>query len=245
MAIAHQTELQGASNSVAGNYDTVFTPAAALNGVVVIIINSTSVSDVVTSVSYGISTGAVALARAASPYGFATEATEPGGVFIYWGGDSTVWPSGAQTVRIVRTGTDNIRCLISSMTVAAGQVVSLDSGATGTSASVANPAWTHASLVNNVVAYLGIHSGLQTMTTTPATNWTLQGTAEDVGNVGRGWARRTLATAGALAPGWTAATADDFVGSSIAFQEAAAPAASLGPPWRAPARRRPIHLVRR
>jgi hypothetical protein len=46
-----------------------------------------------------------------------------------------------------------------------------------------------------------------------------------VGTQGRGWARRTLATAGALAPGWTAATADDFVGVSVAFYEIPVPLA--------------------
>jgi hypothetical protein len=38
--------------------------------------------------------------------------------------------------------------------------------------------------------------------------------------VGRGWARRTFTTGpGNAAPGWTLATADDFVGGSIAFKE--------------------------
>lgn len=215
MAIAHQTEVQGAANSTAGNYDTAITPAAAPNGVCVGIVNSTAALDAVTSVTYGTGAGAVPLVRRR----FDTESTEPGGVFIYWAGGGSVFPAGAQTVRIVRTGTNNLRCVISTMTCAAGQMVAVDSDATGQSASVANPSWTHTSLANDVVAYESIHSGLQTMTTTPATNWTLQGTAEDVGAVGRGWARRTLATAGALGPGWIAATADDFVGSSIAFKE--------------------------
>jgi hypothetical protein len=227
MAIAHQTEVLGAANT-ATPYDISITPAAAPNGVCVIIVCG-SVSDLVTSVSYGTGAGAVPLPRGASPYGFATEATEAGGVYIYWAGDSAVFPSGTQTVRITRTGATDMRAVVSTMTCAAGQVVALDSGATGTSASAANPSWTHTSLVNNVVAYLGIHSGLQTMTTTPATNWTLQG-SQDVGAIGRGWARRTLATAGALAPGWTAATADDYRGCSIAFKEAAPPPPPSGPP---------------
>ena len=230
MAIALQTSLLGVADTGAAgaNYDTVFTPAAALNGLCAIIIDSTSTSDPVTSCTYGTGAGAVPLTRAPSPYGFATEATEPGGVLIYYAGDSTIWPSGAQTLRIVKANADNIRVAIYSMTVAAGQVVALDGGATGTSASVANPSWTHASTVNNVLAFLGIHSGLQTMTTTPTSPWALTpaGSSEDVGNVGRGWASRTLATAGALAPAWTAATADDFVGCSIAFREQAAPVAT-------------------
>src|SRR5438034_1088677 len=73
----------------------------------------------------------------------------------------------------------------------------------------------------HAVAYLGIHSGLNTMTNTPAASWSLAPTPgfEDVGQTGRGWARRSLSSAGALAPGWTAVTADDFVGSSVAFYE--------------------------
>jgi hypothetical protein len=233
MAIALGTAVLGAANSVAGNYDTAITPAATPNGVVVIIIDSTSTGDVVTSVVYGTGVGAVPLSRAATPYGFATEATEPGGVYIYWAGDSVMWPTGAQTVRITRTGTDNLRAMIATMTVAVGQTVTLDGGAIGTSASMANPSWAHSSLAANVLAFLGIHSGLQAMTTTPATNWALTpaGSSEDVGAIGRGWASRTLATPGALAPGWIAATADDFVGSSIAFQEAPVAATPLGPRW--------------
>jgi len=231
VAIAIGTAAWGISNAVAGNYDTAITPAATPNGVCVGIVQSGAVTDLVTSVAYGTGAGSVPLSRAASPYGFATEATEAGGVYLYWAGDSAVFPAGAQTVRIVRTGTTSIRAVIWTMTVTAGQQVQLDGspgGATGTSASVANPSWTHTSLAANVVAFLVIHSGLQTMTTTPATNWTRSvgnTTSEDFTATGRGWAERTLATAGALAPGWTASTADDFVGASIAFKEGAPPPA--------------------
>lgn len=225
MAIAHGSEILGAANSTAGNYDTAITPAATPNGACVVIVNCTSTSDVVTSVAYGAGAGAVSLTRIR----FDTEATEPGGVYLYWAGDSAVFPSGAQTVRVVRTGTNNLRAAISTMTVTAGQQVAVDSHATGTSAS-AVPAWTHTSLTDNVVAYLGIHSGINAMTLAPATNWTGGPTPgfEDVGNFGRGWARRTLATAGALAPGWTTA-ADDYVGCSIAFKEAPPPQVVVDP----------------
>lgn len=223
MALAHDSEILGAAdvNSPADNqYDIAITPTNTPNAVcVVIVYNSTS--DQVTSVSYGISTGAVTLARRR----FDVEATEVGGVMIYWA--AGLFPAGAQTVRIARSGTTSMRAAVSTMTVTdpANFTVAVDSDATGSSASVANPSWTHTSLVDNVVAYLGIHSGLTTMTNTPATNWTLAPTPgfEDYGAQGRGWARRTLATAGALAPGWTAATADDFVGSSIAFKEVPMP----------------------
>lgn len=218
--IAHGSEVLGAANAVAGNYDTNITPASVPAGVCVIVVGNSTI-DLVTSVTYGISTGAVALTRRR----FDTETTEVGAVYIYWAGGGTIFPAGLQTVRIARTGTASLRAAVFTMTVAAGMQVATDSDASGFSVGVANPSWTHTSLTANAVAYLGIHSGLTTMTNTPAANWTLAPTPgfEDYGAQGRGWARRTLATAGALAPGWIAATADDFVGSSIAFKESVIP----------------------
>jgi hypothetical protein len=223
VAIAHQSETAGIANTAAGNYDTTVSPAAAPQAVCCLIVDSSSIIDTVTSVAYGISTGAVTLTRRRRD----TESTEAGGVFLYWAAGT--FPAGSQTCRIVRTGTDNLRAVWYTMTVTdpASFTVAVDSDATGTSTSVANPSWAHASLVDNVVAYLAIHSGLNAMTATPATNWTLT-TSEDVGNFGRGWARRTLGTAGALAPGWTASTADDFVGNSGAFKEVPITAVATG-----------------
>jgi hypothetical protein len=219
VAITHDSEILGVSNTAAGNYDTSITPTNTPNAVcLTIVVSGTSGNlDQVTSVAYGITTGAVLLTRRR----FDVETTEPGAVYQYWAAGT--FPSGVQTVRIVRTGTTAMRVAVWTMTVTdpANFTVAVDSDATGTSASAANPSWAHTSLVNNVVAYLGIHSGLNTMVSTPAANWTLAPTPgwDDIGNFGRGWARRILATAGALAPGWTAATSDDFVGSSIAFKE--------------------------
>lgn len=226
MAIAIDTAVWGAANTAGPNYDTAITPAATPNGVCVAIVQSGSASDLVTSVAYGTVAGPVTLSRAASPYGFASEPTEAGAVYLYWSGDSAVFPTGAQTVRIVRGSTTRMRAVIWTMTCTAGQVVALDSGATGQSASVANPSWAHTSLAADVVAFLAIHSGLNAMTTTQAAGWTKavgDTTSEDTTGTGTGWAQRTLGTAGALSPGWTA-TADDFVGASIAFKEAAPPA---------------------
>ncbi len=211
MAIAHDSEVLGAANASAATYTTAITPANPPKGVVVIIVGNSNV-DHVQVVTYG----GVALTRRR----FDTEATEAGGVYIYWG--ATDFPTGAQNVVVGRTNdTVSLRAAISTMTVAAGMTVAVDSDASALSASVANPSWAHASLADSVVAYLGIHSGLTTMTSTPAAGWTLAPTPgfEDYGAQGRGWARRTLATAGALAPGWAASTADDFVGSSVAFKE--------------------------
>jgi len=213
VAIAHDSQALGVANTAAGNYDTSITPANPPAAVCVAVVYN-AVSDLVTSVAFGISTGAVSLTRRR----FDTESIEAGAVMLYWAAGT--FPSGAQTVRVVRTGTTSMMAVISTMTVTdpASFTVAVDSDATGSSASVANPSWTHTSLVDSVVAYLAIHSGLTAMTATPAASWTLQ-TSEDYGAQGRGFARRTLATAGALAPGWTASTADDFVGSSIAFKE--------------------------
>jgi hypothetical protein len=222
MTIAHDSEILGAVNSAAGNYDTSITPASTPAAVCVIIVDVTSAAaSPVTSVTYGISAGAVTLTRRR----FDFETTEPGGVSIYWAAGT--FPSGTQTVRIARTGTDDIRAAISTMTVAAGMTAAIDTDATGTSASVANPSWTMATTAPTTSCYLGIFSGLASMTSTPASGWTLAPSPgfEDTGQQGRGWARRLMTTAGSAAPGWTASTADDFVGSSIAFKEVPVPLA--------------------
>jgi hypothetical protein len=235
MAIAHSQEFINSTNpgSTVNPLDISCAASPNPNGVVVIIEQNGATTDQISSVVYGVGAGSVSLSRAASPYGFATESTEAGGVYIYWAGDSAVFPSGTQTLRISRSVTTSaIGVVVSLMTVTAGKVVALDNGGTGSSTSQANPSWTHASLVNNVMAYLGIHSGLTTMTNTPATGWTLQNSI-DVGAQGRGFARLTSATntAGSLGAGWTAATADDFVGCSISFKEADPPP---GPPSEPP-----------
>jgi len=219
MTIAHDSEVLGAANTASGgNYDTSITPTNTPNGVVVIIVNSTAVTDNVTGVSYGISTGAVALARRR----FNTETTEAGGVQIWWAGGVT-FPAGAQTVRVAKLAgnANNIRAYIATMTCAVGFQVAVDTDSTGTSTSVANPSWAMVTTAATTACYLGIHSGIATMLNTPATNWTLAGSPgfEDVGAIGRGWARRSAVAAADQLPGWTLATADDFVGASIAFKE--------------------------
>jgi hypothetical protein len=221
MTIAHDSEILGAANTTTGNYDTSITPSNTPAAVCVIIVGN-STSDIITSVTYGISTGAVTLTRRR----FNTESTEAGAVYIYWAAGT--FPAGAQTVRVVRTvGTTSLRAAISTMTVAAGMTVAVDTDATGSSASAANPSWTMTTAAATTSCYLGIHSGLNTMTNTPATNWTLAPTPgfEDYGLIGRGWARQLMTSAGSAAPGWTASTADDFVGSSIAFKEVPVPLA--------------------
>jgi hypothetical protein len=230
MAIAHQAEILGAAHTASGgNYDTSITPAAAPNGVCVVIINSTAVTDNVISVTYGITGGAVPLTERR----FNTESTEPGGIFIYWGSGVT-FPAGLQVVRIAKLAgnTNNIRAAIYTMTVAAGQQVSVDADASAFSASAANPTVALNTTVATTQCYMGLHSGINALTSAPATGWTAAPTPgfEDVGNFGRGWARRAFTTGpGNAAPGWTIA-ADDYVISAVAFKEVPLTPPPTGPP---------------
>lgn len=219
MTIAHDSEVQGAANVTAGAYTTAITPTNPPAAVCLVIVQSGAATDQVTSVTYA----GVALTRRR----FDIETTEPGAVYIYWGAGNL--PSGAQNAVVNRTGTTSLRTVVSTMTVAAGQTVAVDIDASGASAAITNPSWTMTTAAVTTACYLGIHSGLQTMTSTPATNWTLQGVAEDRGNDGRGWARRLAVAAGNTAPGWAAATSEDFVGSSIAFKEVPIPQVMLDP----------------
>jgi hypothetical protein len=219
VAIAHGSEILGAAHTASGgNYDTAITPAATPNAVCVIIVNSTAVTDNIVSVTYGIAAGAVPLTERR----FNTDPTEPGGVFIYWASGVT-FPAGAQTVRVAKlTGnTNNIRAAIYTMTVAAGQQVSVDVDNSAVSAAAANPTVALTTTVADTVCYMGLHSGINALTSAPATNWTAAPTPgfEDVGNFGRGWARRTGTATGNQAPGWTIAS-DDYVISAVAFKEA-------------------------
>jgi hypothetical protein len=220
VAIAHQAEVLGAAHTaLGGNYDTSITPAAAPNGVCVIIVNSTAVTDNILTVTYGIAAGAVPLTERR----FNTDPTEPGGVFIYWASGVT-FPSGAQTVRIAKLAgnTNNIRAAIYTMTVAANQQVAIDADNSAVSAAAANPTVTLTTTVATTQCYMGLHSGINALTSAPATNWTAAPTPgfEDVGVIGRAWGRRAFTTGpGNAAPGWTIAS-DDYVISAVAFKEA-------------------------
>jgi hypothetical protein len=218
VAIAHQSEILGAAHTASGgNYDTSITPAAAPNAACVIIINCTAVTDNILTVTYGITTGAVPLTERR----FNTDPTEPGGVFIYWAAGVT-FPAGAQTVRVAKLAgnTNNIRAAIYTMTCAGGQQVSVDADNSAVSAAAANPTVALTTTVADTVCYMGLHSGINALTSAPATNWTAAPTPgfEDVGNFGRAWARRTATATGNQAPGWTIAS-DDYVISAVAFKE--------------------------
>jgi len=208
-------------NTTAGNYDIVCAQAGNINQAVCVLIHqNTVVTDLVTSVTFGLGAGAVARTRDR----FDTEATEPGGCYIYWAGWPLTLPTGTQTCRIVRTGTANIGAAVFMLrsSTPSAFAVTRDTSASGSSASSANPSWTMTTPdATPTFCFEIIHSGLNAITTTPASGWTRADTL-DMGNQGRGVAYRA-ATGGAVTCGWTASTADDFVGSSISFLEIPAP----------------------
>lgn len=227
MTIARLAETLGAANSAAGNYDTaIAAPASTPNGLCAIILQTGSVADLVTSAAYGILAGAVPLTeRRFVPM---TGVGEACAVYLYWA-SGVAFPAGAQTFQVVRTGTNRMQVAVCPMTVAAGQQVSVDFDTSSVvPAGAANPSWNHTTVAAPTECYMGIVSGLQTMTTTQATNWLSIGTAVDTTSQGVGWARRTMNPAGNALPGWIAATAEDYAGASISFKEAPLPVAVAG-----------------
>jgi hypothetical protein len=154
--------------------------------------------------------------------GFSTDATEAGAVYIYFLDNIT---GGTQNVAMTTTGTAAKYLSANTMTVAASTKVSVAGTGyeTAGSTSAANPALTLTGFTASVplVAYEVIHSGLQTMTSTPQTTpaWTLI-QAVDIGTTGFGMARIANTPGGTtLTAGWIAATADDYVISGVAFFE--------------------------
>lgn len=198
----------------------------------VLIADSGSATDRVSAVTYG--------GAAMSKVRTDTEATEAGATHIYW---LDAVATGTQNVVVTHTGA--IRIAVFTMTVTGGKLVGIAGQATGTSASVANPNWSMTTSPTATLCGLAIHSGLQTMTNTPGSGWTLvvagalgTGSAVDRGAIGAGFAQGVFASSPVTAA-WTAATADDFVGSSVAFYEADPPPAVPPPllvmaPRRAP-----------
>lgn len=240
MAIARLAEtLLAASGTGSTTYDgAISAPASTPNGVCVIIVQVASAADQVVSVTYGIVGGAVPLTERR----FVPISAEAGAVYLYWASGVT-FPSGGQTIRTIKTvAAANLRAAVCPMTVAANMQVSVDNDTQSVStAAVANPGWSLPTTAAVTECYLGIVSGLQTMTTTPRTSpvvWTSIGTAEDATSQGRGWARVSRTSAGETSPGWAAATAEDYGAATIAFKEAPLTAPGGRPPSRQRPRRR-------
>ena len=210
MTIAHDVTTAGVAYAAIGTQTISHVASASARGACVLIEQAGTTADEVSSVTYG---GAVM-----TRLRFDTEATEAGAVYEYWL-DGVA--GGTQNVAMTTIAATNKQLVVSTMTVSSGSSVAVAGHNTGTSASVINPAWSITGLTAATVltAFEVIHSGLQTMTTTPGGSWTLI-SSTDLGAVGRGFARQQVASSGtSLVCGWTAATADDFVGASVAFKE--------------------------
>ena len=210
MALARDAEATATFTTTATfNYSGNASAKAA-----VVLIHQSGTTDEISGVTYG----GTNMVRAGSN----SESTEAGRVYIYYLLNP---PQGTQQVIITSTGSTAKRYVVGSMTCAAGAEIRVAGAgyATGTSSSVANPTWNITGLTASeaVLAYEVIHSGLQTMTTTPRSSpaWT-RITSNDLGAIGNGFAYISNTPSGTtLASGWTAATADDYVGASIAFRE--------------------------
>lgn len=217
---AHDTQTlgpAGTDNTTTGSYTTTGAQTALSHAAspfaraaVACITQTGSAADQVSGVTYG--------GAAMTRLRFDSESTKAGATYIYWLDGIT---AGTQNVVLTTSGSNIKKMVVSTMTASPGATVAVAGHNTGTSASVSNPSWTITGLTaaSKLEAYECIHSGLTTMTTTPAASWTLQESLDE-GATGRGFARQEIASSGTtLASGWTAATADDFVGSSAAFIE--------------------------
>lgn len=200
----------GVAYTLTGSQTTSHAGNASARAAVVMIDQNGTAADEVSGVTYG--------GAAMTRLRFDTEATEAGGTYIYW---LNAVATGTQNVIMTTTAATNKQLTVATMLADAGGSVDVAGHNTGTSASVANPSWTISGLTaaTQLSAFEVIHSGLVTMTTTPAASWTLL-TATDLGTQGRGFAYQNVASSGTtLTCGWTAATADNFVGSAVAFYQ--------------------------
>jgi hypothetical protein len=217
MAIAHDTTTNAALYQATGTQTTSHAANASARAAVVLIEQDGSTADQVSGVTYG----GVSMTRLGSD----TDATEAGRVYIYFLDNIS---GGTQNVAMTTTGTIDKYLSVSTMTVAASTKVTVagDGYISGTGTS-SNPPLTLTGLTASVpvVAYEVIHSGLQTMTTTPQTTpaWTyITGVVPDgdLGTTGYGMARIANTPSGTtLTAGWIAGTSDDYVIAGVAFFE--------------------------
>lgn len=217
MTISHDATTVAAAYASTGTQTTSHPGSAMARAVVVLIDQNGTATDEVSGVTYG----GVAMARLDSN----SEATEAGRTYGYF---LSLPPQGTQNVAMTTTAATDKQLMVATMLSDNGIIRHWGTGS-GSSASVANPSWTVSAGVGGseasgstgqkIEAYEVIHSGLTTMTNTPATSWTLI-SSTDLGAQGRGFARQTVASsASTLTCGWIAATADDYVGQAHVFYE--------------------------
>lgn len=216
MTIAFDVATTAVAYAAVGSQTTAHIASASARAAVVMIAQNAVTTDQITGVTYG--------GKAMTELVNASEATEAGQVSLWWLDDIA---KGTQNVVMTSNGTANKQLCVATMTAAAGYKIVMASQNSATSASVANPSWdlTGLTALNGVslTCFEVIHSGLTTMTTTPHAGWT-RISSTDLGSQGRGFAYEQIApAAGIIGCGWVAATADDFVGASVAFSEVALP----------------------
>jgi hypothetical protein len=188
-----------------------FTGGSTARAICVMVHENTSASSLVTSVTYG-GTALDLIDQEGEP-------TEAGSVYLYW--RDNIAASGTPNVVVTHSSTD-VRFGAVTFTSAASTGAWIATNANGLSASVANPSWPMPLPTGTFFCCEVIHSGLTTMTTTPGTGWALIPgftSATDIGAQGWGAAIGTFSNGASCVGTWSAATADDFVGASVAFFE--------------------------
>jgi hypothetical protein len=211
MAISHDAVTLGTAYTTTGTQTTSHAANASAYSALVFVVQQSSVADQISGITYG--------GTAMTRLSFETNGNESGAIYTYFLNGIS---GGTQNVAMTTTGTAEKQLMVATMLISTSPAAVFYTVGSGTSTSSADPTWSITGLntADTYVAYEAIHSGLQTMTTTPNASWTLIGST-DAGTQGRGFARLTSAVSGvsSITSGWLSGTADDFVGVSIALYE--------------------------
>ena len=206
MAVAFDAVAIPSAALYTATFSWTHTPVGTPKGVAVIIVQEKA-TDQVSGVTYG----GVAMTRVRSDVRTVTEA---GRVYIYFLGSSI--PTGAQTVQVTLTGTEDTNAV--SLTVTATGDTAVDTSAGADLGVTADPSLSIVPTVQAEIFY-GIFSGLAAPVTTVQTGST-HVAGKDYGTDSAMWARKS-ASAGTTI-GYTAAS-DDVCHSALAIKEYAAP----------------------
>ena len=218
MAIAFDARTVGADYSLTGTQTISHTAGATARAAVVLIEQNGANTDEVGTVSYN----GVAMDHVLAAEG--GESTEAGYVHMYFL-DGITGQGSAVNVSMQTTGSTTKTMVVATISVATNKAVSLISSNFSSNAGAANPTVTLSGLTASTqYMFMGvIHSGLNTMTTTPGSPFSATAMASaDRGNQGYGMAQGVATTTGTTqACVWTAATSDDYAFGAAAFQEVA------------------------
>lgn len=238
MAIAFDTSVYAGADYTTIATQTAFNITGGTNarGIVVLVEQNGTNADQISSVTYtnsgnGISNLALTEIAAVG------ESGEAGFVYIFFADCKS---NGLGSVQVTTSGSATKSAVAATMTVANNSTykVSLGNvGQIGTATATSNPPVTITGLQNISHCFFGvIHSGLQTMTTTPGTPFSATALrAIDRGSQGYGMAQGVATVSGGQQTCvWTAATAEDYAFAAAAFyetpvQEAAAGAVTVTP----------------